>query len=76
MKDNTVRVFAEDMEHVESADILVDLSTRAEPVIGLQFNGIDGDRLIVPMSLDFAEHVAKDLMAYALMYKAVAAAHK
>jgi hypothetical protein len=68
--NKTERIFASDVESVESAEILVDVSTRDEPIIGLQLNAED-ERIIVPMSLQFAEDVAKNLLCYTAIYKAV-----
>lgn len=63
------RIFADEVERVESAEILVDVSTRTEPVLGLRFIAEDGAGIVVPMSLDFAEHVAKELLSYSITYR-------
>jgi hypothetical protein len=64
------RVFAEDVEYVESADVLVDISTRDEVILGLRLNAED-ENVIVPMSLSFAEDIAKNLLVYTAIYKAI-----
>ncbi|HZU48698.1 MAG TPA: hypothetical protein VFA16_15830 [Mycobacterium sp.] len=55
------------MERIESADILVDTSTRDRPIIGLRFRAAD-DHVVIPMPVKFAEEVAKNILACAAIY--------
>ena len=64
------RIFASDVENVASAEILVDVSSRDEVILGLQLNAED-ENIIIPMSLDFAEDIAKNLLCYTAIYKVV-----
>lgn len=66
----TQRVFAKDVENVTGADVLVDTTTRDQPVIGLRFIA-DNEDVVVPMDLDFAENVGKLLLAHSALYKAL-----
>jgi hypothetical protein len=68
--NKTERIFASDVENVESAEILVDISTRDEVILGLRLNAED-ENIVVPMSLSFAEDIAKNLLAYTAIYKAI-----
>ena len=48
----------------ESFAFLVDVSTRDEPMIGLQITTDSGDKYIVPMSLDTGQNVGSVLLGH------------